>query len=616
VNVTMSTPSRLSRIRTAAFPNEERLDAAIDALVHEGYPEDTLGVAVRESGVCLLSVIAPAGREREVDVRLAALGADLVGGVKDLPSAYGMAPHPGVREEHDMKLPMGREFPATSWAPSIAGYRVRAPLLDAHTRVWSFDEVEPGYAVSEALMEADRCLHCPEPRCVLACPAHNRIPDFIAAIKDGDFRVGIDILRQTTNFPGICGRVCDKARQCEGACILGEEGGDPIAIGLLERFLAGWEMENGLRLQRAGERAPSSGRRVAIVGSGPSGLAAAEELAMLGHSVTVFEALPVIGGALAWGIPIFRLPQSVLAAEIDFLRALDVEFRLNTRIGPHLTVDQLLSDGFDAVFVGAGATVPLQLKIPGEDLDGVYSATEFLALSKLSQVNHSALWKPPVVGERLAVIGAGNTAMDVAQTAVRLGRTDLQELSASQTTMDVAETAMRLGFREVTVVYRRSEDEMPARREEIDSAREEGVHFRFLAAPLRFIGDESGRVRAMECVEMALGEPDHRGRRSPVPKRGTEFLVEVDTVVCALGYTIDRSLAHSTTGLATDQSGALTVDRQTGRTTKAGVWAGGDVISGPDTVVRAMVAGRRAAADIHRYLQPRPLDRNGKEALS
>lgn len=596
-----------SRIRTAVFPNENRLDVAIDALIRDGYPEDILGVAIRPKRIYLLTVVGHAGRERDVDTRLLGLGASQVTSATELPESYGPAPHPGVREDHDMKLPMGREFPAASFAPAIAGYRIEAPVIPPSDRVWTFDEVEPGYSPEKAYAEADRCLRCPDPPCVRGCPAHNQIPNFIAALKSGDYRAGIDVLRQTTDLPGVCGRVCDKVRQCEGSCILAQEGGDPIAIGLLERFLADWELRSGTRMARVSERPRASGRAVAVVGSGPSGLTLAQELASRGHAVTIFEALPVIGGALAWGIPTFRLPQPVLSAEIDALRSLGVEFRLNTRIGPDLTVDQLLSSGFDAVFLGAGADVSTTPGLPGDDLEGVYSASKFLTLAKLSRVTSENSWHAPVIGERLAVIGAGNTAMDVAQTAVRLAHAEVQELAASQTTMDVAETGMRLGFREVMVVYRRSEEEMPARREEIESAKEEGVKFRFLTAPVRFIGDAEGRVRAMECIEMALGQPDQRGRRSPVPKPGTEHIVEVDTVVLALGYQSDLALLQATPGLHVERTGTVTIDQSTGRTSRKGVWAGGDLVNGPDTVVRAMVAGRRAAADIHSYLQTLPV---------
>jgi len=476
------------------------------------------------------------------------------------------------------------------------------PTRDPQERTTNFEEVELGYNLEQALAEASRCLQCPEPSCVKGCPVHNDIPGFIRALLEGDFQRGIQILRRTTNFPAICGRVCDFARQCEGACVLGQEGGDPIAIGALERFLGDWERETGLRQRQAEQKAAPTGRRVAIVGSGPSGLACAGDLALRGHQVTVFEALPVIGGALAWGIPTFRLPPEVLDEEIEFLKAIGVEFRLNTTIGKDLTIDDLFAQGYDAVFIGAGTTVPYRLRIPGEDLEGVYTATEFLARAKLSRMGSIPGYEPPKIGERLAVIGAGNTAMDVAQTAVRLGYIAQRDGLKEFTSMDVAETALRLGFREVTIVYRRSESEMPARREEVASAREEGVRFMFLTTPVRFIGDEQGRLVAMECQEMALGPPDASGRRRPVPKPGTEFILPVDTVVLALGYRADDTLPKTTEGLATDRWGLITADPETGRTSREGVWAGGDIVIGADTVVRAMGAGKRAARDIDRYL--------------
>ncbi|MBI2862877.1 MAG: NAD(P)-dependent oxidoreductase [Chloroflexi bacterium] len=497
---------------------------------------------------------------------------------------------------------MGREYPESNWAPALSPSRARTRTVDVRERVWTFEEVELGYSLTEALVEADRCLRCPEPSCVIGCPAHNDIPNFIHALRQGDLVEGIDILRRTTNFPGICGRVCDKLRQCEGACVLAREGGDPVAIGPLERFLADRELEESRRLRQAEWKAAPTGKKVAIVGSGPSGLAAAGDLALRGHEVVVFEALPVPGGALAWGIPAFRLPPPVVEAEIEYLRRLNVVFQPNTKVGTNPSIEDVLR-GFDAVFVGAGANVSTTLGIPGEGLEGIYTATEFLSRAKLSRTHQLEGYQSPVVGERLAVIGAGNTAMDVAQTALRLGFAELQELASAQATMDVAETAMRLGFREVTVVYRRSEAEMPARKEEVESAREEGVRFRFLSAPIRFLGGEGGHVRAMECIQMELGKPDRRGRREPVPKPGSEFTVNADTVIMALGYQPEPILAQSASGLTSDQRGLLTVDRATGRTSRQGVWAGGDIVTGADTVVRAMVAGKKAAEDIDRYLQ-------------
>ncbi|MDO8690278.1 MAG: NAD(P)-dependent oxidoreductase, partial [Dehalococcoidia bacterium] len=412
---------------------------------------------------------------------------------------------------------------------------------------------------------------------------------------------GLDILHQTSNLPAVCGRVCDKAKQCEGACVLAREGGDAVAIGNLERFLGDWEVQQGLVQKRSQIRRPSTGKRVAVVGSGPSGLAVAADLASLGHQVTLFESLPVVGGALAWGIPAFRLPPSIVEAEIERLVALGVEFKPNTKIGVDMTIDDLLARGYKAVFVGAGASVSTGMGIPGEDLKGVYTATEFLSRAKLSQLGKGGYARPEV-GERLAVIGAGNTAMDVAQTALRLrDAMELPELGDGHTAMDVAETALRLGFRQVTVVYRRSEAEMPARKEEVESAKEEGTRFRFLTAPVRFTGKD-GRVEAMECIEMELGKPDSRGRREPVPKPGTEFMLDVDTVIMALGYRPEPILAQTTKGLATQKGSQIDADPRTGRSGREGIWCGGDIVSGADTVVRAMGAGKRAARDMDRYL--------------
>ncbi|MFQ6090334.1 MAG: FAD-dependent oxidoreductase, partial [Candidatus Bipolaricaulia bacterium] len=446
--------------------------------------------------------------------------------------------------------------------------------------------------------EANRCLLCPRPRCREGCPAKNDIPGFISALLEGDPARGIRVLRRTNNFPGICGRVCDWANQCEGACILAQEGNEPVAIGALERFLADWELAEGRRQARAAAQKLPSGRRVAVVGSGPSGLAAAEDLALAGHRVVIYEELPIAGGALAWGIPTFRLPQHLLQAEIDYLDLLGVEFIFKTKVGRDVGLDELLEE-YDAVFLGVGTTVAATPGLPGEDLKGVYTATEFLSRAKLSQLDSSLGYEPPEVGRRLAVFGAGNTAMDVAQTALRLGAESKEEIT------DVVHTALRMGTKEVTVVYRRSEAEMPARREEVASAREEGVKFRFLTAPVRFIGDERGHVRAVECIEMELGEPDPSGRRRPLPKSGSEFTLEVDTVVLALGYRADTAFIQDAKEIAADGGGLITIDKRTGRTNHKGIWAGGDIVSGPATVVGAMAAGTRAARDIGRHLKMR-----------
>ncbi len=598
---------RPARILVAAFREAGHVRRTLETLQSRGFDPDFLGAIIKDDGehASLLSVRVFQGKQQEVADLLRQCGAIEVGEPADLGAKYGRAPHPGAVEDKDLKMPLGREYPATLWPPAFSGYRVRHRVLDPKDRVWSFDEVELGYTLREAMEEANRCLRCPEPSCVQGCPVHNRIPDFIVALLEGDFAKGTNILRQTTNLPSVCGRVCDKARQCEGACVLAREGGDAVAIGNLERFLGDWEVQEGLVQRRGKTRLPSTGKKVAVVGSGPSGLAAAADLASLGHQVTVFESLPVVGGALAWGIPAFRLPPSIVEAEVGRLAALGVDFKTGVKVGVDTTVDDLFSQGFKAVFIGAGATVSTSMGIPGEDLKGVYTATEFLSRAKLSRLGASE-YASPAVGERLAVIGAGNTAMDVAQTALRLrDALELPEFADGHTTMDVAETALRLGFRQVTVVYRRSEAEMPARKEEVESAKEEGTRFRFLTAPVRFIGDEKGRVVAMECIEMELGRPDSRGRREPVPKPGTEFNQEVDTVILALGYRPEPILAQTTRGLQAQKGAQLTADARTGRSSREGVWCGGDIVSGADTVVRAMGAGKRAAGDINQYLNSR-----------
>lgn len=596
---------RPARILVGVFSKGEQVRSALKALQGKGVNPDFLGATIKGDGdhASLLAVRVWQGKQDEIAALLRQCGATEVGEPGGLEPQYGRMPHPGAINDKDLILPMGREYPATLWPPAFSGYRVRHRMLDPKDRVWSFDEVELGYTLQEALQEANRCLRCPEPSCVQGCPVHNQIPDFIVALLEGDFAKGIGTLRQTTNLPAICGRVCDKARQCEGSCVLAREGGDAVAIGGLERFLGDWEVQEGLRQRQGQRRAPSTGKRVAVVGSGPSGLAAAADLALQGHQVTVFEAMPVLGGALAWGIPAFRLPPQILETEVQFLAGLGVELKTNVKVGVALTVDDLLAQGYHAVFIGAGAAVSTGMGVPGEDLKGVYTATEFLARSKLSRLGKGE-YASPQVGERLAVVGAGNTAMDVAQTALRLSRDiAMPEMPEEHTTIDVVETALRLGFRQVTVVYRRSEVEMPARKEEVESAKEEGTRFRFLTAPVRFIGDEKGQLVAMECVEMELGRPDSRGRREPIPKPGTEFMMEVDTAILALGYQPEPLLTQSTSGLKAQRGGQIVADPRTGRSSRTGVWCGGDIVTGADTVVRAMGAGKRAAQDIDRYLK-------------
>ncbi len=570
-------------VLVGVFAQGAQLEAAAQELEALGIARDFLGAIIADVEMrqaARLSVRVPRGRGHEVEEVLRRYGARAVGDPQTLEPLYGPAPHPGAWEDQDLKSPAGREYPETRLPPPLSGRRVPVPALEPGERLRHFGELKRGYTLELTRSEAGRCLLCPRPLCVEGCPARNDIPGFIRCILEGDFGRGVEILRRTTSFPGICGRVCDFARQCEGACVLGQTVGEPIAIGALERFLADWELEQGRRLKQA--QTKPTGKKIAVVGSGPAGLAAAGDLALLGHQVTVYEALPVAGGALAWGIPAFRVPPHVLRAELDFLRALRVTFELGIKVGRDITVEELL-EKHDAVLIAAGASVPVRPKIPGEDLEGVYTATEFLSRAKLSQEGAPApLYQPPALGKKLVVtvIGAGNTAMDVAQTA------------------------LRLGAQEVTAVDLLAEDQLPTRRDELEEAREEGVRLRFRTMPVRFIGDEAGHVRAVECVEVELSEPDAGGRRRPLPKPHTEFILEADTVVIAIGFRPDAaSVLQGTQGITTTSEGLIASDPKTGRTSRPGVWAAGDIVSGPATVVRAMVAGKRAAQDIARRLR-------------
>lgn len=583
----MPVDKRPPRVLVGVFPRASGLAAARRELAKRlgGNPVGTLVEEDEE----LLSVMVPWGRQEEIVSILKENGATMVGE----PAEFQKHPHPGLAQHQGLKLPEGGEYPEIGrTAPPRAPIRVLRP----EERINHFDEINQGFpGFAEAWAEANRCLQCPKPRCREGCPAKNDIPGFIGALLEGDPAGAVRILRRTSNFPGICGRVCDWPSQCEGACILGQEGNEPVAIGALERFLADWELAEGRRQAQAAARRLPSGKMVAVVGSGPSGLAAAQDLALAGHGVTVYEELPIAGGALAWGIPTFRLPQHVLQAEIDYLPLLGVELKLTTRVGEDVSLDELLGQ-YDAVFLGVGTTVSTTPGLPGEDLTGVYTATEFLARTKLSQLDRSLGYELPDVGGRLAVFGAGNTAMDVAQTALRLGAESKEEIT------DVVHTALRMGTKEVMVIYRRSAAEMPARREEVASAREEGVEFRFLTAPVRFVGDGEGHLRAVECVEMELGEPDSSGRRRPIPIAGSEFTLDVDTAVLALGYRADTEIIQD--AIPTDGGGLITV-RGAGRTGRERIWAGGDIVSGPATVVGAMAAGKRVARDMDRYLRGR-----------
>jgi glutamate synthase (NADPH/NADH) small chain len=450
--------------------------------------------------------------------------------------------------------------------------REQAPAV----RATNFEEVCYGYDRDEAMLEASRCLNCKNPRCVAACPVGIAIPDFIAAVARGDEQAASDIISKDSLLPSICGRVCPQETQCEGSCVLGVKF-EPVAIGKLERYVGDWKIANS---PAAVERPESNGRRVAVVGSGPSALACAGDLAAMGYEVKVFEALHKLGGVLVYGIPEFRLPKDkIVEREIDSLRRLGVEFETDVIIGRTLTIDDLLDrEGYDAVFVGSGAGLPRFMGIEGENLNGVFSANEFLTRVNLMGAYDSESSDTPVfVGRRAVVVGGGNVAMDAVRTAKRLGA-------------------------EAVIVYRRSEAELPARREEVHHAREEGIEFRMLTNPTRIIADERGWVKGISCVEMTLGEPDASGRRSPVTVEGSDFEIECDVVIMALGTSPNPLIASTTEGLAVNRRGCIEAD-ESGATTRKGVFAGGDTVTGAATVILAMGAGRRAARAIDEYIK-------------
>ncbi|MGI6208253.1 MAG: NADPH-dependent glutamate synthase [Anaerolineae bacterium] len=453
--------------------------------------------------------------------------------------------------------------------------RQEMPEQDPAERRRNFDEVALGLTAEMAQMEADRCLQCKRPTCVEGCPVEVRIPEFILALREGDLAEAARILRSRNNLPAICGRVCPQETQCEAVCILGRRG-QPVAVGRLERFVADWERDYGLQPVHA---APKTGKKVAVVGSGPSGLTAAADLARAGHSVVIYESLHRPGGVLTYGIPDFRLPKDVVEAEVHFVESLGVELRLNSVVGRLYTIDELLGE-YDAVFLGTGAGLPVWMGIPGENLNGVFSANEFLTRVNLMKAHLFPEYDTPVhVGRRVAVIGAGNVALDAARTALRLGAED------------------------VRVVYRRSAAEMPARAEEVDHARAEGIVFDFLAAPVMILGDEKHRVIGMRNVQMCLGEPGADGRRVCYPLEGTETDVEVDMVIMALGTRPNPLVFSGGDGLKRTRHGIVEADPKTGRTSLERVWAGGDITTGSATVISAMGAGKRAAADIDAYLR-------------
>ena len=457
------------------------------------------------------------------------------------------------------------------------------PSQEPNVRNKNFEEVALGYTEAQALDEAQRCLHCKNKPCMTGCPVMVHIPDFIAEVAKGNFEEAYQIISNTSALPAVCGRVCPQENQCEKYCVRGKKG-DPVGIGRLERFVADWHREHATA---APEKPASNGHRVAVVGSGPSGLTCAGDLARLGYAVTVYEALHTPGGVLVYGIPEFRLPKAIVQKEVENLRALGVDVETNVVIGKTLTVDDLFALGNEAVFIGSGAGLPNFMGIPGEALCGVYSANEFLTRSNLMKAYLPDPTTPISKGGKVAVVGGGNVAMDAARTA------------------------LRLGAEEVSIVYRRSEAELPARKEEVEHAKEEGIVFRLLTNPVEILGydnpqdrrdPKNGFVTGLKCVRMELGEPDERGRRRPIPVAGSEFVLPVDTVIMAIGTSPNPLIKSTTKGLEVNRHGGIIVCEQTGETSRENVYAGGDAVTGAATVISAMGAGKVAAKAIHEKL--------------
>ncbi len=451
------------------------------------------------------------------------------------------------------------------------------PEQDPMVRIANFEEVNFGFTPNLAIEEAQRCLLCPKPLCVAGCPVNIDIPSFINLIAEGKFTEAAKKIKETNSLPAICGRVCPQEEQCEGVCVIGKKG-TPVAIGHLERFVADWERTHG-EISVPGKR-PATGKKVAVVGSGPAGLTVASELVQMGHAVTVFEALHVPGGVLAYGIPEFRLPKDILGSEVDYLKRLGVDIVTDFVVGKTSTLDELLESGYDAAFVGSGAGLPVFLNIPGENLNGVYSANEYLTRTNLMKSYLFPEYDTPIAKARgVVVFGGGNTAMD----AVR--------------------TAKRFGTEHAYLIYRRSWEEMPARLEERHHAKAEGIEFVFLTAPTRFIGDESGWVKAVECIKMELGDPDASGRRRPVPIKGSEYMIDAELAVIAVGNGSNPLIPLTTPAIQTNKWGNIIVKDKSTSTTKSGVFAGGDIVRGGATVILAMGDGKRAAREIDVYLK-------------
>ena len=448
------------------------------------------------------------------------------------------------------------------------------PEQDPNVRNKNFLEVAEGYTEEMAKEEATRCLNCKNKPCVNGCPVNVRIPEFIAKVAEGEFEEAYKVITSTNGLPAVCGRVCPQESQCEGKCVRGIKG-EPVAIGRLERFCADWHMKNSTA---KAEKPQSNGKKVAVIGAGPSGLTCAGDLAKLGYEVTIFEAFHTAGGVLVYGIPEFRLPKEIVRKEVKNLEDLGVSVQTNMIIGKTLSVDELFEMGYKAVFIGSGAGLPSFMGIEGEELVGVYSANEYLTRTNLMKAYLDEYDTPIIESKAVAVVGGGNVAMDAARSAKRLG----------------ADT--------VYIVYRRGLEEMPARKEEVHHAMEEGIIFKNLTNPVRILGDENGRVKAVECVEMELGEPDESGRRRPVVKEGSNFELPVDTVIMSIGTSPNPLIRSTTKGLETNKRGCLIVNEETMQTTREGVYAGGDAVTGAATVILAMGAGKQAAKSIDEYL--------------
>lgn len=446
---------------------------------------------------------------------------------------------------------------------------------DARVRATNFEEVCLGYDKEEAMCEASRCINCKNAQCIKGCPVAINIPGFIEKVKEGDIEAAYQIISESSALPAVCGRVCPQESQCEGKCIRGIKG-EPVSIGKLERFVADWARENNVKPEGAKEK---KGKKVAVIGSGPSGLTCAGDLAKMGYDVTIFEALHEPGGVLVYGIPEFRLPKKdVVAKEIENVRLLGVKIETNVVVGKSVTIDELLEEeGFDAVFIGSGAGLPKFMGIPGEQANGVFSANEYLTRSNLMKAFDENANTPIMRGKRVAVVGGGNVAMDAARTALRLGA-------------------------EVHIVYRRSEEELPARVEEVHHAKEEGIIFDLLTNPVEILADENDWVTGIKCIRMELGEPDASGRRRPVEVPGSEFVIDCDTVIMSLGTSPNPLISSTTKGLEINRRQCIVATEDTGATSKEGVYAGGDAVTGAATVILAMGAGKAAAKGIHEYL--------------